>query len=113
MRELHWHPNANEAQYYLSGQARMTVFAGEGRAGTFDYRPGDVGFVPRNMAHYIENAGTTTLRLLELWRTDKVSDVSLRQLLAFTPFELVRAHLKIDRSILERISIRKTPVVPA
>jgi oxalate decarboxylase len=45
--------------------------------------------------------------------TDKVSDVSLRQLLAFTPFELVRAHLKIDRSVLEKISTRKTPVVPA
>lgn len=112
MRELHWHPNANEAQYYLSGQARMTVFAGEGRAGTFDYRPGDVGFVPQNMGHYVENTGKDTLRLLELWRTDKVADVSLRQLLAFTPFELVRAHLGIDRSILERISTRKSPVVP-
>jgi oxalate decarboxylase len=49
MRELHWHPNANEAQYYISGEGRMTVFAAEGRAGTFDYRPGDVGFVPRAM----------------------------------------------------------------
>src|SRR5262249_41501456 len=49
MRELHWHPNANEAQYYIAGEGRMTVFAGEGRAGTFNYRPGDVGFVPQNM----------------------------------------------------------------
>jgi oxalate decarboxylase len=91
----------------------MTVFAGEGRAGTFDYRPGDVGFVPQNMGHYIENTGTTTLRMLELWRTDKVSDVSLRQLLAFTPFELMRAHLRIDKSVLEGILTRKTPLVPA
>jgi oxalate decarboxylase len=113
MRELHWHPNANEAQYYISGEARMTVFAAEGRAGTFDFRPGDVGFVPQNMGHYIENTGKATLRLLELWRADRVSDVSLRQWLAFTPFELVQAHLKIDRSVLENISTRKTPVVPA
>src|SRR5262249_61197611 len=35
MRELHWHPNANEAQYYISGQARMTVFAADATAGTF------------------------------------------------------------------------------
>jgi hypothetical protein len=33
--------------------------------------------------------------------------------LAFTPFELVQAHLKIDRLVLENISTRKTPVVPA
>jgi oxalate decarboxylase len=112
MRELHWHPNANEAQYYISGEARMTVFAAEGRAGTFDYWPGDVGFVPQNMGHYIENTGKATLRLLELWRADRVSDVSLRQWLAFTPFELVQAHLKIDKSVLENISTRKAPVVP-
>ena len=113
MRELHWHPNANEAQYYLSGQARMTVFAAEGKAGTFDYQPGDVGIVPQNMAHYIENTGDTTLRFLELWKADRVLDVSLRQLLAFTPFELVQAHLKIDKSVLAGIPTRKTPVVPA
>jgi oxalate decarboxylase len=112
MRELHWHPNANEAQYYISGQARMTVFAAEGRAGTFDYQPGDVGFVPQNMGHYIENTGNTTLRFLELWKTDKALDVSLRQWLAFTPFELVQAHLKIDKSVLAGIPTRKTPIVP-
>jgi oxalate decarboxylase len=25
MREIHWHPNADEWQYYISGKARMTV----------------------------------------------------------------------------------------
>ena len=113
MRELHWHPNANELQYYISGQARMTVFAAEARAGTFDYVPGDVGFVPRNMGHYVENTGKTKLQFLELWKTDKFSDVSLRQLLAFTPYELVKAHLHIDKSVLAGIPTRKTPVVPA
>src|SRR6516162_73307 len=113
MRELHWHPNANEAQYYISGQARMTVFASAAKAGTFDYQPGDVGFVPRNMGHYIENTGPTKLQFLELWKADRFADVSLRQWLAFTPFELVRAHLPIDKSVLADIPTRKTPVVPA
>jgi oxalate decarboxylase len=91
----------------------MTVFAAEGTAGTFDYQAGDVGFVPRNMGHYIENTGTTKLQFLELWKADRVADVSLRQLLAFTPYELVRAHLPIDRSVLANIPTHKTPVVPA
>jgi oxalate decarboxylase len=113
VRELHWHPNANEMQYYIAGQARMTVFAADATAGTFDYRPGDVGFVPRNMGHYIENTGTAKLQFLELWRADRFADVSLRQWLAFTPFELVQAHLHIDRSVLADIPTHKTPVVPA
>jgi oxalate decarboxylase/phosphoglucose isomerase-like protein (cupin superfamily) len=27
LRELHWHPNADEWQYYVSGEGRMIVFA--------------------------------------------------------------------------------------
>jgi len=112
MRELHWHPNSDELQYHISGQSRMTVFASGATAGTFDYQPGDVGYVPRSMPHYIENTGSTTLRFLELWKTDRFSDVSLAQWLAFTPYELVRAHLKIDKSVLAKVSAQKTPVVP-
>jgi oxalate decarboxylase len=113
MRELHWHPNADEMQYYISGQARMTVFAAEGHAGTFDYLPSDVGFVPQNMGHYIENTGRTKLQFLELWKTGHFEDISLRQWLAFTPFELIHAHLKIDKSVLKNIPTHKTPIVPA
>ena len=114
MREMHWHPHANEAQYYISGQARMTVFAADSTAGTFNYSPGDVGYVPRNMGHYIENTGTTEAAVSRAsGRLDKFADVSLRQWLAFTPYELVRANVKIDRSVVANVSTRKTPVVPA
>jgi len=96
MRELHWHPNADEWQYYISGEARMTVFAAENNARTFNFQAGDVGSVPFAMGHYIENIGTTTLRFLEVFRSDHYADVSLAQWLKFTPHELVRAHLNID-----------------
>jgi oxalate decarboxylase len=111
MRELHWHTNVDEWQYYISGQARMTVFASENNARTFDFQAGDVGAVPFPMGHYIENIGTTTLRFLEIFRSDHFADVSLAQWLAFTPHELVKAHLGIDESVLAKIPMQKTPVV--
>lgn len=111
MRELHWHTNADEWQFYISGKARMTVFASEGIARTFNFQAGDVGSVPFPMAHYIENIGDTTLRFLELFRSDRFADVSLAQWLKFTPFELVKAHLHIDESILNKVSKQKTPIV--
>ena len=46
MRELHWHPNTNEWQYYIDGQARMGVFGASGQARTFDFQAGDLGDVP-------------------------------------------------------------------
>jgi oxalate decarboxylase len=111
MRELHWHPNADEWQYYISGEARMSVFAAENNARTFNFQAGDVGSVPFAMGHYIENIGPTTLRFLELFRSDHYADVSLAQWLKFTPHELVRAHLNIDETVLEKIPTSKTPVL--
>lgn len=69
---------------------------------TFNYQAGDVGVVPFSMAHYIENIGSTTLRFLEIFRSDNFVDVSLAQWLALTPHELVKAHLNIKESVLAK-----------
>jgi oxalate decarboxylase len=111
MRETHWHPRSDEWQYYIDGQARMTVFAAQGNARTFDYRAGDVGYVPKSMPHFVENTGNTTLRFLELFRSRLYSDVSLTQWMALTPPELVAAHLNIDRQVLEALPKDKRAVV--
>jgi oxalate decarboxylase len=112
MRELHWHPNTNEWQYYIEGQARMGVFAASGQARTFDFMAGDVGYVPFAMGHYIENTGTTPVRFLEVFKSSYYADVSLNQWLALTPPELVQAHLKIDPQTLAAFHKEKFPVVP-
>ncbi len=111
MRELHWHTNGDEWQYYISGKARMTVFASEGTARTFNFQAGDVGSVPFPMAHYIENIGNDTLRFLEIFKSDHFADVSLNQWLAVTPEEIVKAHLKVDGAFLKSLSKTKHPVV--
>jgi len=111
-RELHWHPLADEWLYFLSGEARMGVYGGNGNAGTFDYQAGDVGYVPRPMGHYVVNRGATTLRFLGVFRSDRVEELGLSKLLALTPHELVRAHLHIDESVLAKIPVRETPIVP-
>jgi oxalate decarboxylase len=112
MRELHWHPNADEWQYYISGQGRMTVFASSGKARTFDYQAGDVGYVPFAMGHYIENTGDETLRFLEMFRSNRFADVSLHQWLALTPPELVQAHLNVDQQTMGALSAHKDkPIV--
>ncbi|WP_339169422.1 oxalate decarboxylase family bicupin [Paenibacillus sp. FSL R5-0341] len=111
MRELHWHPNADEWQYYLTGQGRMTVFGGNGIARTFDYRAGDVGYVPVAMGHYIQNTGTDTLWFLEIFRSDRFEDVSLNQWMALTPRDLVRDNLNAPPELLDALRKVKWPVV--
>ena len=113
MRELHWHPNTDEWQYYIEGQGRMGVFGASGQARTFDYRAGDVGYVPFAMGHYIENTGNGPLRFLEMFKSSYYADVSLDQWLALTPPELVAATLNLDPQVIEALRIEKKPVVPA
>ncbi|WP_375419094.1 oxalate decarboxylase family bicupin [uncultured Hymenobacter sp.] len=111
IRELHWHSNTDEWQYYLAGQGRMGVFASGGKARTFDFQAGDVGAVPFAMGHYIENTGTTTLRFLELFKSERYTDFSLNQWLALTPPTLVKAHLQVGDEFIAHLQKVKPVVV--
>jgi oxalate decarboxylase len=113
IRELHWHPNDDEWQYFISGQGRMTVFAASAKARTFDFQAGDVGYVPFAMGHYVENTGDEPLRFLEMFRSDHFADVSLNQWMALTPPELIEAHLNLGRDTIAALSKDKPIVVAA
>lgn len=112
LRELHWHPNTDEWQYYIEGQGRMGVFASSGQARTFDFQAGDVGYVPYAMGHYVENTGDKPLRFLEMFKSSYYADLSLNQWLALTPPELVQAHLKLDPKVMGALQKQKHPIVP-
>jgi oxalate decarboxylase len=107
MREMHWHPTNDEWQYYISGQGQMTVFASSGKARTFNYQAGDVGYVPFAMGHYILNIGQETLVFLEMFKSDHYADISLNQWLALTPPELVQAHLNLDDATTSAVTAYK------
>ncbi|WP_350303959.1 cupin domain-containing protein [Photorhabdus viridis] len=89
VRELHWHPNANEWQYYISGKGRMTVFGSHGHAQTEKYEPTDVGYVPQGFGHYIENIGNEDLKVLVVLDNGIYQDISLSDWLAKTPSYLL------------------------
>ncbi|TCP64416.1 oxalate decarboxylase [Baia soyae] len=111
MREMHWHPNADEWQYYISGKGRMTVFAGEGTARTFDYSAGDVGYVPRAFGHYVQNTGDQSLWFLEIFKSSRFEDVSLNQWMALTPRQLVEENLHVGPTFMHSLRKKKWPVV--
>jgi oxalate decarboxylase len=103
MRELHWHPNGSEWQFWIAGQGRMTVFFPVDNARTVDFRANDVGFVPAMAGHYIENTGDTDVVFLEMFASDKFVDVSLNNWLRRLPPAIVRAHLGFDQASLAKI----------
>ena len=112
MRELHWHPNADEWQYFIAGKGRMTVVATGNKARTMDFQEGDVGYVEKTLLHYIENTGDTDLIFLEMFKSDRYQDFSFSEWLAHTPSELVMAHLHIDKATFDAIPKNGAVVTP-
>ncbi|PSA90793.1 oxalate decarboxylase [Bacillus atrophaeus] len=111
MREMHWHPNTDEWQYFISGQAKMTVFASDGHARTFNYQAGDVGYVPFAMGHYVQNTGDEPLVFLEIFKDDHYADVSLNQWLAMLPETFVQNHVNLGKEFTEALQKEKHPVI--
>lgn len=57
----------------------MSVYQAPASSRTFNFNPGDVGYVPRACGHYIENIGDEDVILLEVLKQKKFTDVSAGQ----------------------------------
>jgi oxalate decarboxylase len=111
MREMHWHPNASEWQFYIAGKARMTVFMPPGNARTMDFNANDVGFIPPVAGHYIENTGDTDLVFLEMFKADQYIDISMNNWIRSLPPEIVTSHLNIDDATIRKIPAKNQGVI--
>jgi oxalate decarboxylase len=113
LRELHWHPNADEWQFWIQGAGRMTVFNTGPQAMTSDFHAGDIGYVQKGLGHYVENTGSTDIVMVETFKSDRFAEVSLAQWLACSPRQMVAETLKMDPRLIEQFSKNRTDVVPA
>ena len=113
LREMHWHPNADEWNYWLQGTARVTVFNTGPEAMTAEFHPGDIGYVKKALGHYVENTGNTDLVYMEVFRADRFEEVSLSDWLAHSPAAMVAETLQIDPSVVAQILKNRPDIVPA
>ena len=99
MRELHWHPNADEWQYYLEGSAEMSVFLAQGKVVTEQFEAGDVGYAPMGAGHYIRNTGPGVLRVLIGFNNGRYESNDLSAWLATNPVDVLATNLGIPRDV--------------
>lgn len=113
LREMHWHPNADEWQYYLCGQAEMTVFLAEATAVTEEFNAGDVGYVPMGAGHYIKNKGTDVCRILIGFNSGRYEAIDLSEWLAGNPADVLKTNLGLELNVVRKLPKGKLFVVPA
>jgi oxalate decarboxylase len=112
LREMHWHPNADEWTYWVKGKGRVTAFETGPNAVTLDFNPGDIGYVKRNNGHYVKNVGDTELVYLEVFRSSYYADVSLSDWLTHSPPEMVAETLNIDKATIAKFPNNRPLVMP-
>lgn len=76
IREIHWHTTSDEWNFFVAGSARIGIYAAQGNARTFDYHPGDCGYIPKSMTHYVENVGKDDVVFIEVLQADHFSGKS-------------------------------------
>jgi oxalate decarboxylase len=112
MREMHWHPNADEWQYWIKGKGTMTVFDTGPNATTMNFNAGDVGYVKKNLGHYIKNTGDTDLQVLEVFKAPQFQDISLSDWITHTPPALVAQHFNLSPDVIAKLPKSKPEIVP-
>ncbi len=112
LRELHWHPNADEWAYFITGSARVTVFNTGPAAITADFHAGDIGYVSKALGHYVENTGDRDLVFMEVFRADRFEEVLLSDWLAHSPIDMVAETLNIDPSVIAKFPKNRPDIVP-
>lgn len=102
LRELHWHPNADEWQYFISGSAEMGVFLAESNIYIDQYEKGDIGYVPMGAGHYIKNTGDTLLKVLVGFNSGEYQAIDLSKWIATNPKDIIEGNFHISSEIVDK-----------
>ena len=89
IREPHWHPNANELNYVISGHVKLRILSPDGTLDQFDLRAGDVSFIPKSYYHHIETVGTEPAHLAVFFSHEQPSDIGLSAAVGATSNEVL------------------------
>lgn len=112
LRELHWHPNADEWQYFLSGHAEITVFLAEGQAVTEQFEAGDIGYAPMGAGHYIKNIGQEVCKILIGFNSGEYQSLDLSRWLASNPNDLLAGNFSLPYALVDKFPQQKAFIIP-
>jgi len=111
LREMHWHPHADEWQYFVNGRARVTIFGSHGRVKTEEFGPGQVAFIKQGYGHFIEQVGDTPTRLLILFNSGVYEEISLSNWLGGNPSSLLVDNFGIPKDLIDKMPKRESGIL--
>jgi oxalate decarboxylase len=112
LRELHWHPTADEWQYVIDGDVSVTMFGSHGRYRVERMSKGDVGYIPQGYGHSIENVGDRPSRVLIGFNTGHYETIDLSQWIAGNPADVLATNFSQPASLFDKFPRRDVFIAP-
>ena len=95
VREPHWHPNASELNYCISGTAKMTIYSNNSRKDVITINPGQLTFVPTGCWHDIENIGEE-LKIVIVYDNERFEDLGISGSVGSMPTRILNSIFEIN-----------------
>jgi len=111
LREMHWHPHADEWQYYVRGRARVGVFGSHARHKIEEFGPGQIAFIQQGHGHFVEQVGDEPTELLILFNHPEFQEISLASWLGANPASLVEDNFGVPRSVVDQMTRREAGIL--
>jgi oxalate decarboxylase len=102
IRIPHWHPNASELDYVISGEAIIGLGEPDDEtpiAQTFEVFSGQIAWIPQGWFHYIKNGSATEdLKMLVMFGNESPDDIGISRGFQAMPNDVLGLAFNVDPS---------------
>jgi oxalate decarboxylase len=111
MRIPHWHPNASELGYVVSGTIEVIIWRSPGESSMFTLSAGMCWFIPQAALHSLNNIGKEHAQLLVGFSSGKPQDIDLPVAFNGVPLPIRDAYTAPHKALREWTGVIKNPLV--
>jgi oxalate decarboxylase len=102
--EPHWHPDADEVCFILSGQVEVGIVGPNGAPQSNMLTSGDLAFMPVNWLHYLDNVGEEPAQIILFHNATTSIAIGLSHVLSGFPPAILAASYGMDPSALAELA---------
>ncbi|MBA3661954.1 MAG: cupin domain-containing protein [Gammaproteobacteria bacterium] len=111
MRLPHWHPNASELGYVVSGTIEVIIWRSPGESAVFTLSAGMCWFIPQAALHSLNNVGDKPAQLFVGFSSDTPQDIDLPVAFNGIPAPLRDAYTSPHTELLNWQGTTSNPLV--
>ena len=113
MRLPHWHPNAAELGYVVSGEIEIIIWRSPGETAMFTISAGMCWFIPQGALHSLNNIGKEKAALLVGFSADKPVHMDLPVAMNGIPVAIRDAYTSPHAELREWVGVTSNPLLGA